>query len=60
MERDPAQRISRAISSLDPTQREALAQALEAVIRNLLIAPLESVDAEARGSSDPVRAQESA
>jgi DNA-binding MarR family transcriptional regulator len=41
MERDPAQRISRALSSLDPAQREALAQALEAVIRNLLVAAID-------------------
>lgn len=53
MERDPAQRIARAMSSLDPRQREALAEALEAVIRNLLVAPLDSpaADTHARASS---------
>jgi hypothetical protein len=58
MERDPAQRISRAMSSLDPAQREALAQALEAVIRNLLVASLDSSaeDAEKAGTSDQVPA----
>lgn len=54
MERDPAQRISRAMGSLDPAQRETLAQALETVIRNLLAAPIDpsANDSERANTSD--------
>ncbi|MCW5735004.1 MAG: winged helix-turn-helix transcriptional regulator [Enhydrobacter sp.] len=58
MERDPAQRISRAMSSLEPTQREALAQALESVIRNLLVAPTGSSGNESESANSTDRLQD--
>lgn len=39
LERDPAHDVAQALASLDAAQRECLAGALEAVIRNLLAAP---------------------